>query len=99
VGLVYALKDGRAAAGLRQVGVQLAGIAFVVALNVAVTSAVCLVVGLLVPLRLSEELPAAGDDAIHGEDAYAVWGDGQTYEQSVHGNHSYPMTSNPKPTR
>ncbi|XP_066368194.1 ammonium transporter 2 member 5-like [Miscanthus floridulus] len=95
VGLVYALKDGRAAAGLRQVGVQVAGIAFVVALNVAVTSAVCLVVGLLVPLRLSEEQLAAGDDAIHGEDAYAVWGDGETYEQSVHGNHSYPMTSNP----
>jgi ammonium transporter, Amt family len=95
VGLVYAVKDGRTAAGLRQVGMQLAGIAFVAALNVAVTSAVCLVVGLLVPLRLSEEQLAAGDDAIHGEDAYAVWGDGETYEQSVHGNHSYPMTSNP----
>uniref|UniRef100_J3LSU3 Ammonium transporter AmtB-like domain-containing protein n=1 Tax=Oryza brachyantha TaxID=4533 RepID=J3LSU3_ORYBR len=71
----------------------LAGIAFVVALNVAVTSAVCLAVRVAVPLRLSEEQLAAGDDAIHGEDAYAVWGDGETYEQSVHGGH--PMTSNP----
>ncbi|KAG2535220.1 hypothetical protein PVAP13_9NG100800 [Panicum virgatum] len=90
VGLAYAVRDGRAAAGLRQVGMQLAGIAFIAALNVAVTSAVCLVVGLLVPLRLGEEQLAAGDDAIHGEDAYAVWGDGETYEQSVHGNHGYP---------
>lgn len=96
VGLVYAIKDGRAPAGFRQVGMQLAGIAFVVALNVAVTSGVCLIVRLLVPLRLSEEQLAAGDDAIHGEDAYAVWGDGQTYEQSVHGgNNAYPMTANP----
>ncbi|TVU45019.1 hypothetical protein EJB05_04488, partial [Eragrostis curvula] len=95
VGLAYAIKDGRAAAGLRQVGMQLAGIAFVVALNVVVTSIVCLLVGMLVPLRLSEEQLAAGDDAIHGEDAYAVWGDGETYEQSVHGNGAYPMTSNP----
>jgi ammonium transporter, Amt family len=95
VGLAYAIKDGRAGAGLRQVGLQLAGIAFVVALNVAVTSVVCLVVRMLVPLRLTEEQLAAGDDAIHGEDAYAVWGDGETYDQSVHGNNGYPMTSNP----
>jgi len=95
VGLAYAVRDGRAAAGLRQVGMQLAGIAFITALNVAVTSAVCLVVGLLVPLRLGEEQLAAGDDAIHGEDAYAVWGDGETYEQSVHGSHGYPLTANP----
>ena len=95
VGLAYAVRDGRAAAGLRQLGMQLAGIAFVAALNVAVTSAVCLVVGLLVPLRLGEEQLAAGDDAIHGEDAYAVWGDGETYEQSVHGSRRYQMTANP----
>ncbi|KAF0915155.1 hypothetical protein E2562_034072 [Oryza meyeriana var. granulata] len=93
VGLAYSIKDSRGGAGLRQVGVQLAGIAFVVVLNVAVTSAVCLAVRVAVPLRLSEEQLAAGDDAIHGEDAYAVWGDGETYEQSVHGG--YPMTANP----
>uniref|UniRef100_A0A0E0D6U2 Ammonium transporter AmtB-like domain-containing protein n=1 Tax=Oryza meridionalis TaxID=40149 RepID=A0A0E0D6U2_9ORYZ len=80
-------------AGLRQVGVRMAGIAFVVALNVAVTSAVCLAVRVAVPQL------AAGDDAIHGEDAYAVWGDGETYEQSVHGGGNnrggFPMTANP----
>uniref|UniRef100_A0A0D9ZD58 Ammonium transporter AmtB-like domain-containing protein n=1 Tax=Oryza glumipatula TaxID=40148 RepID=A0A0D9ZD58_9ORYZ len=92
VGLAYAVRDGRAGSGLRQR--SLAGIAFVVALNVAVTSAVCLAVRVAVPQL------AAGGDAIHGEDAYAVWGDGETYEQySVHGggsNHGgFPMTANP----
>jgi Amt family ammonium transporter len=75
--------------------VQLAGITFILVLNVVVTSVVCLLVGLLVPLRLSEEQLEAGDDAIHGEDAYAVWGDGETYEQSVHGSRRYQMTANP----
>ncbi|KAL5217425.1 hypothetical protein ABZP36_018109 [Zizania latifolia] len=97
VGLAYAVKDGRAGAGLGQVGAQLAGIAFIIALNIAVTSAVCLAVRLAVPLRLNEEQLAAGDDSIHGEDAYAVWGDGETYDQSVHGanHHGYRMTANP----
>ena len=34
-------------------------------------------VGLVVPLRLSEEELQTGDDAIHGEEAYALWGDGE----------------------
>uniref|UniRef100_A0A453LTG6 Ammonium transporter AmtB-like domain-containing protein n=1 Tax=Aegilops tauschii subsp. strangulata TaxID=200361 RepID=A0A453LTG6_AEGTS len=95
VGFVYAVRGGRVSAGFRQMGVQLAGIGFIVALNVVVTSIVCLLVRVAVPLRLSEEQLAAGDDAIHGEDAYAVWGDGETYEQSVHGSRRYQMTANP----
>ncbi|KAM3260273.1 hypothetical protein ACQJBY_051500 [Aegilops geniculata] len=95
VGFVYAVRGGRASAGFRQMGVQLAGIGFIVALNVVVTSIVCLLVRVTVPLRLSEEQLEAGDDAIHGEDAYAVWGDGETYEQSVHGSRRYQMTANP----
>ncbi|KQK13209.1 putative ammonium transporter 4 member 1 isoform X2 [Brachypodium distachyon] len=98
VGFVYAVRGGRAGAGLRQMGVQLAGIGFILALNVVVTSVVCLLVRVAVPLRLSEEELAAGDEGVHGEDAYAVWGDGETYEQSVHGNHGYAMTDNPMTT-
>ncbi|KAG9451755.1 hypothetical protein H6P81_004659 [Aristolochia fimbriata] len=40
--------------------------------------------GLVVPLRLSEEDMQVGDDAIHGEEAYALWGDGERFENSKH---------------
>ncbi|KAM0943581.1 putative ammonium transporter, ammonium/urea transporter [Dioscorea sansibarensis] len=80
IGLSYGIKDGRFGAGLRQMGVQLGGIVFIVFINVFVTSVICLVVGLIVPLRLSEEELEIGDDAIHGEEAYALWGDGEKFE-------------------
>ncbi|XP_020082059.1 putative ammonium transporter 4 member 1 [Ananas comosus] len=94
VGLAYALKMGRAAAGFRQIGMQLAGIVFIISVNVTVTTLVCLLVRLAVPLRLSDDELQIGDDAIHGEDAYAVWGDGETYERSIHGvqNFALPTT-------
>lgn len=52
---------------------------FVVVLNIVTTSIICNVVGLVVPVRLSEEDRElqTGDDAIHGEEAYALWGDGE----------------------
>lgn len=90
IGLVYGFKDGRAGSGLRQMGMQLAGIAFIVAINVPITTVICLLIRLAVPLRLSEEALLVGDDAIHGEDAYAVWGDGETYEKSIHGVENLP---------
>ncbi|KAE8668825.1 S-adenosyl-L-methionine-dependent methyltransferases superfamily protein [Hibiscus syriacus] len=37
----------------------------------------------LVPLRLAEDEPQTGDDAIHGEEAYALWGDGEKYESKL----------------
>ncbi|XP_021299523.1 ammonium transporter 3 member 1-like [Herrania umbratica] len=75
VGLFYGLAYGRAGAGLRQIGVQLLGILFVVVLNVVSTSIICLLVQLIVPLRMSEEDMEIGDEAAHGEEAYAIWGD------------------------
>ncbi|CAD5190697.1 ammonium transporter 2 member 5-like [Musa acuminata AAA Group] len=89
VGLAYAIKMGRATAGLRQIGMQFAGIGFIIALNVVITSVICLLIKVVVPLRLSEEELLVGDDAIHGEDAYAVWGDGETYEKSIHGYENF----------
>ncbi|KAJ0966363.1 hypothetical protein J5N97_027501 [Dioscorea zingiberensis] len=79
IGLAYGMKDGRLGAGLRQMGVQIGGIVFIVFINVFITSVICLVVGLIVPLRLSEEELEIGDDAIHGEEAYALWGDGEKF--------------------
>ncbi|GMJ02826.1 ammonium transporter 2, AMMONIUM TRANSPORTER 2;1 [Hibiscus trionum] len=75
IGLFYGLADGRASAGLRQVGVQLIGILFVVVLNVVSTSIICALVQVIVPLRMSEEDMEIGDEAAHGEEAYAIWGD------------------------
>ncbi|KAG9443973.1 hypothetical protein H6P81_015313 [Aristolochia fimbriata] len=63
----------------------LVGALFVVGWNVVVTSVVCLVVRLVVPLRMPEEELTVGDDAVHGEEAYALWGDGEKYDSSKHG--------------
>ncbi|KAJ4790818.1 Ammonium transporter [Rhynchospora pubera] len=90
VGLIYAIKNGRTAAGLHQIGMQIAGMAFILVLNVVITSIICLIIKIVTPLRLSVEEMTIGDDTVHGEDAYAVWGDGETYEQSIHGKQLYP---------
>ncbi|PON54419.1 Ammonium transporter [Parasponia andersonii] len=86
-GLFCGFQTGRVAAGFRQLGVQLLGIVFVVLLNVIATSVVCLLIQLVVPLRLAEDVLQTGDDAVHGEEAYALWGDGEKYSSkyiSVH---------------
>ena len=60
-----------------QVVLQLYGAGFIIALNVVVTYVVLKVVSLFVPLRMSEEDLLVGDDAAHGEEAYALYGDGE----------------------
>ncbi|KAK7277602.1 hypothetical protein RJT34_22617 [Clitoria ternatea] len=77
-GLAYGILNGRAKEGFKQMGVQLLGIVFVILLNVTTTTIVCLLVRAIVPLRLHEDDLQVGDDAVHGEVAYALWGDGQT---------------------
>ncbi|KAF9686913.1 hypothetical protein SADUNF_Sadunf02G0039300 [Salix dunnii] len=94
IGLAYGLQMGRASAGFKQMGIQLLGILFVVSLNVFVTSIICLLIRFVVPLRLSDEELQTGDDAIHGEEAYALWGDGEKYESrhnSVYGAEEFPQ--------
>lgn len=63
--------------GFRQMRIQLLGILFVVVLNIVMTSLVCLFVRLIVPLRLSYEDMEVGDEAVHGEEAYAIWEKGE----------------------
>ena len=67
---------------------QIAGGAFIIAWNVVMTSIICIVVKLVVPLRMPEEELLIGDDAVHGEEAYALWGDGEKYDSSKHGFYS-----------
>lgn len=41
-----------------------------------------MLIRLVVPLRLSDQELEYGDEAIHGEEAYALWGDGVKFEKS-----------------
>ncbi|OMO83442.1 Ammonium transporter [Corchorus olitorius] len=63
--------------GLRQMGYQILGAIFITAWNAAVTTIICLVISRIVNLRMDEEALEVGDDAVHGEEAYALWGDGE----------------------
>ncbi|KAM0072901.1 putative ammonium transporter AmtB-like domain, ammonium/urea transporter [Helianthus debilis subsp. tardiflorus] len=74
--------------GVRQMGVQLLGILFVIVLNVVMTSLVCLFIQLFVPLRMSDEDMEIGDEAAHGEEAYAIWGQGERLENSRYSNYN-----------
>ncbi|KAI4376314.1 hypothetical protein MLD38_014094 [Melastoma candidum] len=82
MGLFYGFKTGEVRAGFRQVGLQIFGILFVVVLNVVITSLICLLIRTVVPLRMTEEEMEVGDEAVHGEEAYAIWGEGSRHEAS-----------------
>ncbi|KAI3891214.1 hypothetical protein MKW98_007519 [Papaver atlanticum] len=75
IGLFYGLQMGEIKNGFRQLGLQLSGIVFVAGLNIIITSIICLFIQLFVPLRMSEKHMEIGDEIIHGEEAYAIWGD------------------------
>ncbi|GMP94629.1 hypothetical protein CsSME_00044023 [Camellia sinensis var. sinensis] len=84
VGLFYGFDMGKENIhlGFRQIGVQVIGILFIVVLNVVSTSLICLLVKVIVPLRMSDEDLEIGDEAAHGEEAYAIWGQGDRLENS-----------------
>ncbi|KAI3773051.1 hypothetical protein L6452_04249 [Arctium lappa] len=82
IGLAYGIKTGNPSAGFRQMGIQVLGILFVVAWNVVVTSLICIAIRVMIPLRLSDEELEIGDEEVHGESAYALWGDGEKFENS-----------------
>ncbi|CAM8954744.1 unnamed protein product [Rhodiola kirilowii] len=67
-----------------QIGKQIVGGLFVIGWNFVVTSIICFVIKLWIPLRMSDEELVIGDDAVHGEEAYALWGDGELYDITKH---------------
>jgi Amt family ammonium transporter len=71
-------------AGGLQVARQIVGALFIVGWNVVSTTLILLFIKLLVPLRMSDEELLIGDDAAHGEEAYALWGDGEKFEDTQH---------------
>ncbi|KAK9371798.1 ammonium transporter AmtB-like domain-containing protein [Lipomyces chichibuensis] len=93
---VFATTEGSAAFGLtnpggaidgnwKQVWLQLVGWLFIVGLNIFMTSVIMAFIKyvLRIPLRMSEEQLLIGDDAVHGEDAYAF---GDVRRSILHGD-------------
>ncbi|KAF8043380.1 hypothetical protein BT93_A1655 [Corymbia citriodora subsp. variegata] len=76
-GLLYSIVDGKAHQGLQQMSYQLAAAAFITVWNVVATSFICLFITRIVNLRMGEDELEVGDGAAHGEEAYALWGDGE----------------------
>lgn len=89
LGLVYGLQNGRTPAGFKQMGIQIAAMGFVTILNVVVTSIICWFIGLIVPLRMSDEELENGDDAVHGVEAFALWHEGERLVGRRHNNNVY----------
>ena len=85
MGLFYGFQMGQAKTGFRQLGIQLFGVLFVVSINVIMTSVICLAIGAVVPLRMSDEDMEIGDEAAHGEEAYAIWGQGEKETSTKYG--------------
>ncbi|KAH7514668.1 hypothetical protein FEM48_Zijuj11G0114200 [Ziziphus jujuba var. spinosa] len=56
---------------------QLVGASFIIGWNVLVTSIILQVIKLVIPLRMTDEELNIGDNAAHGEEAYALAGKGQ----------------------
>lgn len=63
--------------GFTQMMYQIIGAGFITLWNVVATSLICILVRRIVDLRMNEEDLEIGDDAVHGEEAYALWGDGE----------------------
>ncbi|XP_068651542.1 ammonium transporter 2 member 5-like [Aristolochia californica] len=91
MGLFYGIDMGEARTGFRQLGLQIGGILFIALLNIITTSIICLVIQLFIPLRMSDEDMEIGDEAAHGEVAYAIWGDGEKMENSRYGTSVYDV--------
>lgn len=83
--------------GAKQLGKQVAGGLFIVGWNAMSTTIILLAIKVMIPLRMGEEHLLIGDDAVHGEEAYALWGDGEKYEDTRHGLSAddLPIASNP----
>jgi Amt family ammonium transporter len=56
---------------------QIYGAAFIIIWNVIATTIILKIIGIFVSLRADDETLLIGDDAVHGEEAYAIYGDGQ----------------------
>ncbi len=61
-----------------QLLLQLEGAAFIIVYNVIATFIILKVISIFVPLRMDEATLKVGDDAVHGETAYAIGAEGES---------------------
>lgn len=76
-GFLCSIGENRISDGLHQMSYQILGALFITVWNVIVTSVICVSISRVVNLRMDEKDLLIGDDAVHGEEAYALWGDGE----------------------
>jgi Amt family ammonium transporter len=62
---------------LPQLLLQAEGAAFIIAYNAIATAIILGIVSIFVPLRMDEATLKVGDDAVHGETAYAIGTEGE----------------------
>jgi Amt family ammonium transporter len=60
-----------------QLLLQLEGALFIIVFNVIMTFIILKVISIFVPLRMDEATLIVGDDAVHGETAYAIGVEGE----------------------
>src|ERR1700757_1274078 len=60
-----------------QLLLQAEGAAFIIVYNVIATFIILKVISIFVPLRMDEATLKVGDDAVHGETAYAIGAEGE----------------------
>lgn len=56
---------------------QIYGAVFIIAYNVVATFIILKVISFVTPLRMDEATLKVGDDAVHGETAYAIGTEGE----------------------
>ena len=56
---------------------QIYGALFIIVFNVIVTFIILKVISFITPLRMDEATLRVGDDAVHGETAYAIGVEGE----------------------
>uniref|UniRef100_A0A7N0USM4 Ammonium transporter n=1 Tax=Kalanchoe fedtschenkoi TaxID=63787 RepID=A0A7N0USM4_KALFE len=81
-GLLHSLTAGNITSGLNQMLHQIYGALFITAWNIVMTSLICLFIRQFINLKMDLEDLEIGDDAAHGEEAYAIWGDGESIPKS-----------------
>ena len=84
--------------GVMQFVKQLAAASFIIVWNIIVTTLILLAIRYFTPLRMPDDQLMIGDDAAHGEEAYALWGDGERYD-TVRAFSTYPEEQPPPGAR
>jgi ammonium transporter, Amt family len=68
---------GWAYGSFHQFLLQMGGAAFIIVYNIVATYVILKIISFITPLRMDEAMLKVGDDAVHGETAYAIGAEGE----------------------